>query len=70
MKLEDDGGSAFPLHIHGDYGQGMSLRDWLAGKALQGYRSAEPQGSSKTAAFLAYADADAMLAARKERSEP
>jgi hypothetical protein len=26
--------SAFPLHLHGDYGKGMTLRDYFAAAAL------------------------------------
>lgn len=33
MSKEEDN-SAFPLHLHGDYGKGMSLRDYFAAAAL------------------------------------
>ena len=36
MSKIDDGGAAFPLHLHGDYAQGMTLRDYFAAAALQG----------------------------------
>jgi hypothetical protein len=29
-----DDTSAFPLHLHGDYGKGMTLRDYFAAAAL------------------------------------
>ena len=35
MSKEEDN-SAFPLHLHGDYGKGMTLRDYFAAAALQG----------------------------------
>jgi len=67
----NDGGGAFPLFCGaGDLANtsGMSLRDWFAGMALQGYNSNSQACASLTheqAAKNAYADADAMLAARK-----
>jgi hypothetical protein len=42
----------------------MSLRDWFAGQALTGYKLQDL--SSTEAAKYAYADADAMLAAREK----
>jgi hypothetical protein len=33
-EIEDN--SAFPLHLHGDYGKGMTLRDYFAAAALTG----------------------------------
>jgi len=75
MSQEQDN-SAFPLHMHGDYGKGMTLRDYFAAAALQGevggedfggeislFRSAE---NAQLMARRAYRLADAMLAARKE----
>lgn len=49
--------------------EGMTLRDWFAGKALQGLL-AQSQGTAiaspiEAAAVYAYAMADAMLAARQ-----
>jgi hypothetical protein len=75
----DDGGPAFPIQPFTqpngefDWGRdGMSLRDWFAGMALQGLLAANPQSSLLTAenvdrvmAEEAYKSADAMLAARK-----
>lgn len=48
--------------------QGMSLRDWFAGQALQGMLS-YPQTpvSAATMAVASYVLADAMLAARKAK---
>lgn len=67
----DDGGSAFPLAGSSDYSyaprDGMSLRDWFAGMALQGF--ATNNGTDTPDGILAvwsYNVADAMLAARKE----
>lgn len=67
----NDGGPAFPIAgFIGDDGnfiempiQGMSLRDWFAGKALQGFAS-NPNNQSwtlKEIASDAYAYADEML---------
>lgn len=81
----DDGGLAFPyvppLDPRGGVAQGydwpapgMSLRDWFAGLALQGWLascvnlSTHPvnvDGGATAAANQAYAMADAMIAARK-----
>ena len=49
-----------------DHPQGMSLRDWFAGKALEGLLAADstPHFSERMAAGLAYGQADAMLVAR------
>jgi hypothetical protein len=65
-----DDASAFPLHLHGDYGKGMSLRDYFAAAALQGLL-AHVIGVANAKNELDYAKrcyqyADAMLAARKE----
>lgn len=80
-KQHDDGGPAFPVAGHtGEnpeltaYGKlghpGMSLRDWFAGMALQGYLGSYPEGQIESPIELiaidAYSAADAMLAARKE----
>ena len=83
MTTKDTGGSAFPRIDRiepGEYGDhsvvstgGMTLRDWFAGKAMQGmFANGELTERSdwnpRTAAVAAYAIADAMLAARKEES--
>lgn len=73
----DDGGPAFPIvggggdsRLHEDYG--MSLRDWFAGQALAGMNASLIHASSwphpETITLMAanaYAQADAMLQARK-----
>lgn len=67
MSNPKDGGPAFPLP--GTYGctkDGMSLRDYFAGKALAGL-SAQFGSELAPPAFAAFAYklADAMLAARE-----
>ena len=76
---QDDGGPAFPVAptlnpdgtvwYHGK--DGMSLRDWFAGMALQGLLAhivgvESANGRASKYADRAYDYADAMLAARKE----
>lgn len=64
-----DGGSAFPLHLYGDLGKGMTLRDWFAGQAVSGsvaYANFHESDDARTAAEYAYRVADAMLEAREE----
>jgi hypothetical protein len=66
--MKDTGGPAFPsTHPHGRE-EGMSLRDWFAGKAMQGLLACpvQPQSGPDMYARDAYALADAML---KERSK-
>ena len=69
-KIED-GGPAFPVDgaafEYVGVETGMSLRDWFAGQALSGLGSwlHSPSEVSR----LAYAQADAMLRARKEGGE-
>jgi hypothetical protein len=77
MSDEQDA-SAFPLHLHGDYGKGMTLRDYFAAAALTAIISKLPE--DELAAICnghcravgtprgAYAFADAMIEARKEGS--
>lgn len=70
-ELIDDGGPAFACGVASPDGEkhlqeGMSLRDWFAGQALE----KASKGNSKTAqdiAKRAYYIADAMIAARKEK---
>jgi len=71
MSEIDSGGNAFPhcewvgdVHTHR---VGMSLREWYAGVALQGYRSwcGTNVYSPESIAEWAYKDADAMLRAGK-----
>ena len=70
----NDGGPAFPVadshHPNGQvqYGDnGMSLRDWFAGKALQGFASESGRYDFRGAAQDAYAWADAMIDAREAK---
>ena len=67
----DDGGPAFPMSCTRDgympnVPEGMSLRDWFAGQALAGLLA---NVSNQVDARVAYAIADAMLAARKGKGE-
>lgn len=70
MSIRDDGGPAFPipgLSNDADF-NGMSLRDWFAGMALQGGLCFHQEDGclrhEEDAATIAYRFADAMLAAR------
>jgi hypothetical protein len=74
MNAIDNGGPAFPPRTDADYNQGMTLRDWFAGMALQGYLAGRNNMSAENpmnferhrAAKDCYNYADAMIAARKE----
>ena len=69
LLKKDDGGPAFPRLGEG-FGNpnydcsGMSLRDWFAGMALEGYIS--NSGSPMSVAKDAYDIADAMIEVRKK----
>ena len=76
----DDGGPVASVMTLGDKGEvvpvgGLSIRDWFAGMALQGYlagrnntRGENPMNfEAKQAARDCYRYADEMLAARKEK---
>lgn len=74
----NDGGPAFPRTVQRwndslDHVEGMSLRDWFAGQALQGVASGFWSNSDMSVlgprglAESAYEFADAMLAARAKR---
>jgi len=77
MTDKDNGGPAFPFAATDPsnvpmQAAGMSLRDWFAGKALQGFLANEyPEGMVKSLTgqnglgHACYIVADAMLAARK-----
>jgi hypothetical protein len=77
MSKIEDGGPAFPCAEHGIHQaeNGMSLRDWFAGMALQGMLAfPEDEATSESFAQItkrfsegAYVYADAMLAARKAK---
>lgn len=83
MSAQYDGGPAFPVDSQmlspdstkADIkkAQGMSLRDWFAGMALQGLLGCQSSGYEYSEDFKytaatkeAYGFADAMLAARKK----
>lgn len=61
MSNSNDGGRAFPTQL----GQcdGMSLRDWFAGQALQALIARNEDGNVNVS--VAYKVADAMLLARE-----
>ena len=75
MSAINDGGPAFPIQVNHedidvkDY-YGLSMRDWFAGMALQGYLAGRNYNAGQYApasvARDCYGYADAMLAARKE----
>lgn len=69
--LPEDGGPAFPHAPYStsashwsDGSQGMTLRDWFAGMALQWLLSGDLDDTKSAFARHAYEMADAMLAAR------
>ena len=73
MSNTNTGGPAFPLHNHGTQSlglhfTGMTLRDYFAAKAMQGFVS-DPDWRSDVmpdeTARAAYVQADAMLKARE-----
>ena len=67
MSEQPDNPRAFPLPVSDNnlgY-EGMSLRDYFAARAMQSYITIEPTRLG-TNAIMAYAQADAMLKARKE----
>ena len=64
---ERDGGAAFPYHGQFTANFGMSLRDYFAAAALTGLIA--NLTTPNQAATLSYEIADAMLAARTQRSE-
>ncbi len=64
-----DGGPAFPATNlgHADSREGMTLRDWFAGQALNALAKGYRPGVG--VALEAYAWADAMLSARSGEEE-
>lgn len=76
MSNINDGGPAYPCHTNPLPGklanapQGMSLRDWFAGQALNGYLSqaCDESFTAKMYVRLSYLTADAMLAEREVKS--
>lgn len=74
----NDGGPAFPVNYayrpkEGAYGDGMSLRDWFAGQAMQGLLASDrkfgkpSETLGEAVARNAYEFADAMIAARARK---
>lgn len=59
---------AFPSDTERLWNEGMSLRDWFAGQAMNGWSASWPEGRRverpETVAAASYAMADAMLAER------
>jgi hypothetical protein len=51
--------------VHGGYAKDMTLRDYYAGLAMQGYLTGDYDLYPHEKAKKAYADADAMLKARE-----
>jgi hypothetical protein len=71
VSKENDGGPAFPLQIVENYQEGMSLRDYFAAKAMQGYMMSpftceQVAKSNESLAVWSYETADAMLAERNK----
>jgi len=69
--MKDDGGCAFPLDRVFSCQGGMSLRDWFAGKALNGilansWNDREDLLMDDKVARQSYMYADAMLEERKK----
>jgi len=58
---KDTGGQAFPIPGFED---GMTLRDWMAGMAMQSIPLSLDDGEQGLIANAAYRMADAMIAAR------
>ena len=66
MSNTNTGGPAFPVTDAPENYLGMTLRDYLAAKAMQGFCVGGLQGDPiQSIADLSYAMADAMLKARK-----
>jgi hypothetical protein len=67
----NDGGQAFPMSFgyESENYSGMSLRDWFAGQALAGMLAnagGNRELHKQSLAEISYAQADAMLVARKD----
>jgi hypothetical protein len=56
---------AFPIHWENHH-QGMSLRDYMAAKAMQGLLSSDVNATLEDFAKQSYKVADAMLKAREQ----
>jgi len=75
MNNKETGGPAFPVHpdmaaqlgcVPSQSDAGMSLRDYFAAKAMQGFQGEWVYDNSDEIASKAYALADAMLKAREQ----
>ena len=69
MNTIDDGGPASPYDGFNGWGepnQHMTLRDYFAGLAMQGWVADEPVDRFDQCAKYSYMMADAMLEARKK----
>ena len=65
-----NGGSAFPLYLPQDEGNirdGMTLRDYFAGQALNAIAARNTDRTYRDDADEAYSFADAMIAAREAK---
>lgn len=80
MREPRDGGAAFPrLYDHcqrvreSEYEPGLSIRDYFAATALQGFLASDvaagPAGKAEDYAREAYEFADAMLAERQKAAQ-
>jgi hypothetical protein len=68
MSNTNTGGTAFPCHTIAMH-EGMTLRDYFAAKAMQGWLASftsEMQPNPERIAEFCYAMADAMLRAREQ----
>jgi len=65
MSEKNDGGPAFPIgSTPEEWGNGMTLRDYFAAKAMQKY--IDEDITTENIARISYEMADAMLKARQE----
>ena len=65
MSEKNDGGPAFPIgSTPEEWGNGMTLRDYFAAKAMQKYM--DEDSTTENIARASYEMADAMLKARLE----
>lgn len=69
MSAQDDGGAFHPYQPMTDISSGASLRDVIAMHAMQGLlANPDSAAQARLIAGWAYKQADAMLAARKEKA--
>lgn len=59
-----DGGPAFACAADEGHQEGMSLRDWFAGMAMQAYLNANTNSDDAKVDVWAYATSDAMIEER------